>query len=121
MTKMNHLPISYAEEERIQKMIDSDPDTPEVADEHVAEARHFVLAFPAMAENMQKNAGGRRRSADPKVPVSVRLDREVVAKFKATGPRWQNRMNEVLTDRYGARTQSWYEGSIDWLSGCRPR
>ena len=96
MTNRNRKPISDSEEERIQKMIDSDPDAPEVTDEQMAEARPFAKAFPALAENMQKNAGGRPRSANPKVPVSIRLDRDVVAKFKATGPGWQTRMNEVL-------------------------
>lgn len=27
---------------------------------------------------------------------SIRLDQDVVAKFKATGPGWQSRINEVL-------------------------
>ncbi len=96
MTDKNRNLVSDTEEERIQKMIDSDPDAPEVTDEQMAEAKPFADAFPALAGNMQKNAGGRPRSANPKVPVSIRLDQEVVAKFKATGPGWQSRMNEVL-------------------------
>jgi uncharacterized protein (DUF4415 family) len=28
--------------------------------------------------------------------VSIRLDQDVIAKFKATGPGWQSRINEVL-------------------------
>lgn len=43
-----------------------------------------------------KNRGGRPRAAAVKVPVSIRLDAEVVEKFKATGPGWQSRMNEAL-------------------------
>ena len=77
-------------------MIASDPDAPEVTDEQMAEAKPFAEAFPALAENMRKNVGGRPRSANPKVPVSIRLDQDVVAKFKATGPGWQSRMNDVL-------------------------
>jgi uncharacterized protein (DUF4415 family) len=30
------------------------------------------------------------------MPISIRLDQEVIAKFKATGPGWQSRINEVL-------------------------
>jgi uncharacterized protein (DUF4415 family) len=28
--------------------------------------------------------------------VSLRLDRDVIEKFKATGPGWQSRINEAL-------------------------
>lgn len=96
MTDDKHKSISDAEEARIQKMIASDPDAPEATDEQVAEARPFTEAFPALAENMRRNVGGRPRSANPKVPVSIRLDQDVLAKFKATGPGWQSRMNDVL-------------------------
>ena len=32
----------------------------------------------------------------PKVPVSIRVDRDVLEWFKARGPRYQSRMNAVL-------------------------
>lgn len=96
MTDRKHTPISDAEEARIQKMIASDPDAPEATDEQMTEAKPFAETFPTLAENMRRNVGGRPRSANPKVPVSIRLDPDVVAKFKATGPGWQSRMNEVL-------------------------
>lgn len=44
----------------------------------------------------ERNRGGRPYSADPKVPISIRLDRAVVEKFRATGPGWQSRINEML-------------------------
>lgn len=99
-----HRHLHDADEARIQKMIASDPDAPEVTDAQMAEAKPFTDAFPALAEKMRKNVGGRHRSANPKVPVSIRLDQELVAKLKATGPGWQSRVNEmlrrqVLTDR----------------------
>jgi uncharacterized protein (DUF4415 family) len=96
MTVKKHKPISDAEEARIQEMIASDPDAPEVTDELMTAAKTFSKAFPALAGEMRKNVGGRPRSANPKVPVSIRLDQEVVAKLKATGPGWQSRVNEVL-------------------------
>ena len=34
----------------------------------------------------------------PKVQQSLRLDREVLDKFKATGPGWQARINQVLKE-----------------------
>jgi len=96
MTDQTNKPISDAEEARIQKMIASDPDAPEATDEQIRAAKPFTEAFPALAGKMRKNVGGRPRSENPKVPVSIRLDQEVVAKFKATGPGWQSRINEVL-------------------------
>jgi len=96
MTAKKHTLISDAEEARIQEMISSDPDAPEVTPEEAANAKPFTEAFPALAEAMRKNVGGRPRSATPKVPISIRLDQDVVTKFKATGPGWQSRINEVL-------------------------
>jgi uncharacterized protein (DUF4415 family) len=40
---------------------------------------------------------------EPKIPVSIRLDRDVVEWFKAHGPRYQSRMNAVLKAYMHAR------------------
>jgi uncharacterized protein (DUF4415 family) len=90
------LPLSDEEEARIQKLIASDPDAPEATDEQLAKARPFAEAFPELAEAMRKNLGGRPKSENPKRAVSIRLDSDVLEKFKATGPGWQSRMNEAL-------------------------
>ncbi|WP_373489520.1 BrnA antitoxin family protein [Blastomonas sp.] len=34
--------------------------------------------------------------ADPKQQIALRLDRDVVERFKAGGPGWQTRMNDAL-------------------------
>ncbi|WP_420606704.1 BrnA antitoxin family protein [Novosphingopyxis sp.] len=88
--------ISDAEEARIQKLIASDPDAPEASDEQIADARPFAEAFPDLAVKIRNNAGGRPRSANPKQPISIRLDQDVIAKFKSTGPGWQSQINEAL-------------------------
>ncbi|WP_295049225.1 BrnA antitoxin family protein [uncultured Paracoccus sp.] len=77
-------------------MIASDPDAPEATDEQLSQAKPFTEAFPASADAMRKNMGGRPKATNPKVPVSLRLDADVVEKFKATGPGWQSRMNAAL-------------------------
>jgi uncharacterized protein (DUF4415 family) len=66
------------------------PDTAETSDLRPAQLRLKTTDAP------KRNRGGRPRSADPKVPISIRLDRAVVEKFRATGPGWQGRINEVL-------------------------
>lgn len=95
--------ISDEEEARIQRMIASDPDAPEATDEQLAQARPFTDAFPTLAEAMRKNLGGRPRAQNPKVAVSLRLDPDVVAAFKADGPGWQTRMNEALRAAAGIK------------------
>jgi uncharacterized protein (DUF4415 family) len=44
---------------------------------------------------------GRRPSDNPKKAVSLRLDNDVVERFKADGPGWQSRMNEALRKAAG--------------------
>ena len=39
---------------------------------------------------------GRPKSAAPKKPVSLRLDPDVLAHFRASGPGWQSRINAAL-------------------------
>ena len=87
--------------DQIQHMIASDPDAPEATDEQLAQAKPFDEAFPALADAMRKNVGGRPKSENPKVAVSLRLDQEIVARFKASGPGWQTRMNNALREAAG--------------------
>ncbi|WOF45435.1 BrnA antitoxin family protein [Sphingopyxis indica] len=77
-------------------MIASDPDAPEATDEQLAQARPFADAFPALADKMRRNVGGRPKADKTKVAVSIRLDPEVLEAFKAGGPGWQSRMNRAL-------------------------
>ncbi|WP_220495406.1 BrnA antitoxin family protein [Paracoccus sp. MC1862] len=88
-------------EDQIQRMIASDPDAPEASDDQLAQAKPFTEAFPALAEAMRKNVGGRPKAENPKVAVSLRLDQDVVARFKASGPGWQTRINSALRDAAG--------------------
>lgn len=88
-------------EEQIQRMIASDPDASEATDEQLSSARPFDEAFPALADAMRKNVGGRPKAQNPKVAVSLRLDQEVIERFKSGGPGWQTRMNNALRDAVG--------------------
>lgn len=83
------------DEAEIQAMIASDPDAPEATDEQLAADRPFAEAYPALAKAMRR-AAGRPKLDEPKVPVSIRLDAEVLRKWKATGPGWQSRINAAL-------------------------
>jgi uncharacterized protein (DUF4415 family) len=41
---------------------------------------------------------GRPKSDNPKKLVSLRLDQDVIERFRSTGPGWQSRINETLRD-----------------------
>jgi uncharacterized protein (DUF4415 family) len=88
-------PISDEEEQRIQRGIEQDPDNAEWTAEDFAKARPFREVFPELAASIDR-ARGRPRSDNPKRQVSIRLDSDVIEKFKATGKGWQARMNAVL-------------------------
>ncbi len=44
---------------------------------------------------------GRRPLDNPKQAISLRVDADVLEKFKAEGPGWQSRMNEALRKAAG--------------------
>lgn len=87
--------VSDAREAEIQRMIASDPDAPEATDEELAEAKPFEEAFPDLMATIAK-ARGRPPVEAPRRQISIRLDPDVIEKFKATGKGWQGRINDVL-------------------------
>jgi uncharacterized protein (DUF4415 family) len=52
--------------------------------------RDLLAAFP------NTRARGGRPSGSEKQSVSIRLDKDVLEKFKAGGPGWQTRINAAL-------------------------
>jgi uncharacterized protein (DUF4415 family) len=52
-------------------------------------------AMPKVVDPM-KRGRGRPKLAHPKSRVSLRLDPEIVAAYKASGKGWQSRINETL-------------------------
>jgi uncharacterized protein (DUF4415 family) len=71
-------------------------DNPEWTEEDFAKARPFSEVFPDLAESLRRSRGPQK--APTKQLVSLRLDRDVIAHFKAGGPGWQTRINDVLRD-----------------------
>jgi uncharacterized protein (DUF4415 family) len=66
-------------------------DAPELTDEQLASAEVSVGV----------RRPGRPKADVTKVPVSLRLDADLVAAFKATGEGWQTRMNTALRSAVG--------------------
>lgn len=92
MTKRD--PITDIEEAVIQAGIATDPDNAEWTEADFRNARPFAEAFPELAAKLGRTRG--RQKAPTKQLVSLRLDQDVVERFKASGPGWQSRMNDVL-------------------------
>ena len=83
------------EEASIQAGIAEDPENPEWTEEDFKNARPFAEVFPDLMASIHR-ARGRPKSENPKKRITLRLDDEVIERFRATGPGWQSRMNEVL-------------------------
>jgi uncharacterized protein (DUF4415 family) len=77
--------------EDIERQIAEDPDTaPELTDEW------FDKADLHYGETLLRRARGRPPLEAPKKLVSLRLDQEVIDRFRAGGPGWQSRINAAL-------------------------
>jgi uncharacterized protein (DUF4415 family) len=81
----------------------TDEDNPELTDEFFKHAVPARLLHPELVEAWEKRKRGERgpQRAPAKEAVSLRVDKDVLARFKATGRGWQTRMNLVL--RRGAQ------------------
>ncbi|NBB50858.1 hypothetical protein GVN24_21490 [Rhizobium sp. CRIBSB] len=93
-------PLTDEEEAEIQAMIASDPDNPELTEEELKELRPFREVFSDLAEAIDRKLG-RPKAEMTKKAISLRLDAEVIERFKATGDGWQSRMNEALRKAVG--------------------
>jgi uncharacterized protein (DUF4415 family) len=99
-TKLNIPPITDEEEARIQAGIALDPDNPELTEEEFKLDRPFAEVFPELAASIRR-ARGRPAMERPRKVVSLRMDQDVLDKFRATGKGWQSRVNEALRKASG--------------------
>ncbi|BAU89815.1 hypothetical protein MPPM_1210 [Methylorubrum populi] len=76
----------------------ADDDAPELTEAQLAEMRPArEVLNPQQFEAVTSVRRGRPKVQTPKVPVTIRLDADVVETYKATGDGWQTRMNECLS------------------------
>lgn len=71
-------------------------DNPELTEAELGEMKPFAEVLPELAANMKKKLKGRPKKESPKQAISIRLDQDIIEKFKATGPGWQTRINDAL-------------------------
>ena len=75
----------------------SDPDSIPLTDEEMDRLRPIAEVAPEFLERWKRWRGQRGPGKKPaKVQVALRLDPEVVEKWRATGKGWQTRMGEAL-------------------------
>jgi uncharacterized protein (DUF4415 family) len=98
--------MSKLSDERVQTMLArmsklpdpdlTDPDNPEWTAEDFAVARAEESSLSPLLQDALARGRGRPRSASAKIAVKLRLDPDIVARFKSDGPGWQTRINATL-------------------------
>jgi uncharacterized protein (DUF4415 family) len=97
------IPPTLAEDRIINRGIAHDPDTFEATAQDFARAKRARDVLPTKVYDAIRRRGQRGPQRAPrKVPISLRVDREVLDAYAATGKGYQARMNEVL--RRGVET-----------------
>ena len=84
----------YGEETAINVGIARDPDAPELDDDWFARARPAAEVHPELVEYSLRKRG--KQKAPVKERITLRLDADIAAHLRATGPGWQTRLNNML-------------------------
>jgi uncharacterized protein (DUF4415 family) len=71
-------------------------ENPEWTKRDFAKAKPASEVLPPEVIAQFKNKGGRPRVENPKEAVKLRIDADVLAKFRESGPGWQTRINGIL-------------------------
>jgi uncharacterized protein (DUF4415 family) len=79
--------------------VEFDEDNPEWTEEDFKRARPASELPPEILAAFPRTRGA--QAAAKKVPVSIRLSPQVVDYFKAQGPGWQSRIDDVLKKAAG--------------------
>lgn len=74
-------------------------ENPDWTAEDFARAKPASELLPPELLAQFKNMVGRPRIENPKVPVKLRLDGDVLDALRATGPGWQTRINDMLKSK----------------------
>lgn len=72
-------------------------DNPELDGQDLARLRAAGEVLPqSLLTALSRPKGGRPRKPDRKIALTLRLDPDIVAALKASGPGWQTRINAIL-------------------------
>ena len=84
----------FGEETAIQVGIARDQDSPELGQDWFQGARPATEVVPRVVERWRRTRG--KQKAPTKEAISIRLDQDVLAHYRASGRGWQSRINEAL-------------------------
>lgn len=85
---------SDEEEAAINRGIAEDADNPELTDAQFAQMVPAAEVVPELVAEAIRRRG--MQKAPTKEMISLRLDQDVLERWRATGPGWQSRVNDVL-------------------------
>ncbi|SEQ70853.1 Uncharacterized conserved protein, DUF4415 family [Faunimonas pinastri] len=91
--------ITPEEDAAIEAAAADDPDNPILTDERMARMRPAADAAPEIVARARGQRGPQK--APTKQQVTIRVDQDVLQRFKEEGPGWQKRMNAVLRKGVG--------------------
>jgi uncharacterized protein (DUF4415 family) len=83
-----------AEEAAIQRGIAADPDNPELTEADIRAMTPALALLPDFKDGVMRRRG--RQKTPTREPVILRLDREVTAALRRSGPGWQTRAAALL-------------------------
>lgn len=94
MSRKNSIVMPTDEEEaRINKGVSLDADNPELTEADFLNMKSASEIVPDLAS--ARRVRGPQKAATKRL-VSLRLDPDVLEKFRSSGPGWQTRINEAL-------------------------
>ena len=89
-------------EGEFQPLTDADGEVRELTEADFARFRPSMEVIPHIVEAMEarQKARGQRgpQKSEVKDRIGLRLDHHIVEHFRATGPGWQSRINDILAD-----------------------
>ena len=85
---------STEEDKAIRAGVAADPDAEELQDVWFASARPASVVDPDLVERARRGRG--KQKAPTKEQVTIRLDADITAHFRARGRGWQTRLNDAL-------------------------
>ncbi|SFL21951.1 BrnA antitoxin family protein [Methylobacterium pseudosasicola] len=97
MTKRRAPPLSDAEEALLQASIANNPDSAELTDAELARLRPARDVLPP-AVYAALTQGHPVQDETGRVQLTLNVDPDVLAAYKAGGPDWQARMNQALAE-----------------------
>ena len=84
------------EDARLTAAAEADPDNPPITEEQWRRMRPAYLVRPELVARQLRRERGRPKAETTKQQVTLRIDRDVLDKFRATGAGWQSRINSAL-------------------------